>query len=221
MNDLIEMISGVAINDGNLIWMGWSEVSFKKETKLAGLPEFLTTNSFKCEKRVVNNKRLFNVFFLKENVYHNVVSSFYPTEDTDLNDTYHKLKMQGKAIDYFIAFEIFTTKSLREKITQINLNPITYPDRERQIRCMNEEIENGKYDAAELRATNILQSLNNLAGITPLSLQEKIIKIHLNKTTYPDKERQIIVMSFVMTFLFSVALISNFHLFYSRPILAA
>ncbi|KFW97740.1 hypothetical protein [Pectobacterium carotovorum] len=90
---------------------------------------------------------------------------------------------------------VMSNNHLREKIKKINLSEITYPDKERQVRCMNEEIANGKYDAADFRASNILQSLNNLSGITPLSLKKKLIKIHLNQVTYPDKERQIRCMN--------------------------
>ncbi|EAT7562824.1 hypothetical protein BZ214_23555 [Salmonella enterica subsp. enterica serovar Newport] len=101
----LKMIVGIVTTE-DLFWMGWRELSIKENPKFGDFPEFVTTDSFKRERRTLEGESIYQVFHLKENDYHKIFSLFSMKEDSDLNELYGKLKRDGKKPDYFIALKL-------------------------------------------------------------------------------------------------------------------
>ncbi len=86
--------------------MGWRELSLHENPKFGDLPEFVKADSFKSERRTLEEESIYQVFHLKESEYHNIFTLFSMKEDSDLNELYNKLKQDGKNPDYFIALKL-------------------------------------------------------------------------------------------------------------------
>ncbi|MDN8602270.1 hypothetical protein Q0A17_23110 [Citrobacter sp. S2-9] len=104
----LKMIEGVVVNQGELHWAGWRDLSLIEDPKLRDLPEFVMADSFKNEKRTLKDEKdcLYHVFYLQESEYHNIFSSFSIVEDSFLNELYDELKQNDRKPDYFIAFKL-------------------------------------------------------------------------------------------------------------------
>ncbi len=102
----MKVIDGIAVGESDLIWMGWRELSLQENPKFGDLSEFVIADSFKSEKRTLEEESIYQVFYLKESEYHNMFTSFSLEEDSDLNEIYHKFNDEGKEPNYFIAFKL-------------------------------------------------------------------------------------------------------------------
>ncbi|EEZ6060054.1 hypothetical protein DCO30_003839 [Escherichia coli O1] len=101
----LKVIDGIAV-DENLFWMGWRELSLHENPKFGDLPEFVTADSFKSEKRTLEEGSIYQVFYLNESEFNKIFILFSIKEDSDLNELYHKFKDEGKEANYFIAFQL-------------------------------------------------------------------------------------------------------------------
>lgn len=104
--ECMKVIDGIAVGESDLIWMGWREISLQENPKFGDLPEFVKADSFKSDKRTLEDESIYQVFYLKEIKYRNIFTSFSMGEDSDLNELYHKFKAEGKKTDYFIALKL-------------------------------------------------------------------------------------------------------------------
>lgn len=102
----MKVIDGIAVNESDLIWMGWRELSLQENPKFGDLPEFVTADSFKSEKLTLGDEAIYQVFYLNESEFSKIFISFSMKEDSDLNELYHKFKGEGKNPNYFIAFQL-------------------------------------------------------------------------------------------------------------------
>ncbi|EHA2489027.1 hypothetical protein JKI64_004436 [Salmonella enterica] len=102
----LKMIDGVAVGESDLFWMGWREIYLDENPKFGDLPEFVTADSFKREKRTLEDASTYQVFYLNESEYSNIFATFSMKEDSDLNELYHKFKTEGKEPNYFIALQL-------------------------------------------------------------------------------------------------------------------
>ncbi|HDY2178947.1 TPA: hypothetical protein RPC40_004387 [Escherichia coli] len=103
----MKMIYGITVRESNLIWCQDISLSLQENPRFGDFPECVTMDSFKIEKRILEDELLYQVFYLKERDFINIFAEFSIKEDSDLTDLYHELMTDGKNPDYFIAFRNF------------------------------------------------------------------------------------------------------------------
>jgi len=77
------------------------------------------------------------------------------------------------------------------KMAQVQDERVEYPDRDRDVRTMNEYAAEGKYDMVVYKADNILEQQRSLSGGMPADVAAKVAQVEAERVDYPDRARDV------------------------------
>ena len=77
------------------------------------------------------------------------------------------------------------------KMAQVQDERVEYPDRDRDVRTMNEYAAEGKYDMVVYKADNILEQQRSLSSGMPAHISAKMAQVEAERVDYPDRARDI------------------------------